>query len=198
MTDAQMLQCPDCSHRHDIDAVVGSDTFACAGCGRPLKLPAVLRSNVPIDPVQIDPVPNAATAPQPLETPMPATQVNPGRAAAASAEGTDASAGVVQVALWIRLVIWCAAVPIGLAIVFGIARSMGVVTSKELTDTFIRSGWGRFAPIARVLPFAALLIAIIVQASVAGLERRQKRQRLQGLSTTGSATADRLKTRNVG
>ena len=199
MTDAQLLQCPDCSHRHDLSALGAVEVFHCAGCARPLKVPAVLRA-APISPARAPtaPAPMASTPAAPnngtskgdptLTTPV----VNPGRRAAAEPDMAP-----VRIRLWIRLVIWFVAVPFGMFVVFGIAGQLNIITFDELLETFTASGWDRFAPIAKILPVAALLIAIIVQASVTGLERRERKMRMALLTSTANSGSDRLETLNV-
>ena len=202
MTDAQLLQCPDCSHRHDLSALGAVEVFHCAGCARPLKVPAVLLAA----PISQAPTPMTPMAPTPMASTPAALNngtskvdptlttpvVNPGRRAAAELDMAP-----VRIRLWIRLAIWCVAVPFGMFVVFGIAGKLNIITFDELLKTFTASGWDRFAPIAKILPVAALLIAIIVQASVTGLERRERKMRMALLTSTANSGSDRLETLNV-
>ena len=147
-----MLQCPDCSRQQDVSELDGAPTFRCAGCGRPLKVPAQLQ-------LAARPDPATAAAPTPSgRTPLPG-----GRRA-------------TPVPVWMRLLVWVVAVPVGLGIVFVLAKAFGWITTDQLLDTFTAEGWGRFAPLAKILPLSALLIATIVQASVAALERRRPKR----------------------
>ncbi len=191
MTEAQLLQCPDCSHRHDLSALGAVATFECAGCGRPLKVPAVVRVTAVAGPTPASSDTSDTSVTPTVTPPVSKPTTNPGRRAAAGA-----AAGPVRIRLWIRLAIWLFAVPFGMLVVFGIAGKMGVITFDELLKTFTASGWDRFAPIAKILPVAAFLIAVIVQAAVTGLERREKNIRAALLTT--SAGTDRLEARNVG
>jgi hypothetical protein len=75
--------------------------------------------------------------------------------------------------LILRLCLWVIALPLGSAIVFGLANAFGVLTKSQLEDTFLRADWGRFVPIARLLPFCALATALIVQLGVFLLERHR-------------------------
>ena len=184
MNQGPMLQCPDCGARHDLGGLGDAETFRCDGCSRALKVPLQIREARARggDPTQV----MAVTARS--RSQAAANELD----ARGTAEGATGQAGAAQgsvrraswlsfgsttspVSVWLRLAIWCIAVPAGLLIVFGGARSMGWVTMDQLIKTFTGQGWDRFAPIARLLPFAALLSATMVQASVAGLERRIKR-----------------------
>ncbi len=63
------------------------------------------------------------------------------------------------------------ALPFAFAIVFGFARAIGILSGNQLQDVFLDTGWDRFWPVARLLPFVALVMAAIVQFSVMGLAR---------------------------
>lgn len=145
-----MLQCPDCQHQQDIAALDGAPTFRCEGCGRPLKVPAQLQLAARPDPTTVQPTASG-------RAPLPGAQ------------------RPAPVPVWMRLVVWAVAVPIGLGVVFLLAKAFGWITTDQLLDTFTAEGWSRFAPLAKILPLSALLIATIVQASIAGLERRRRR-----------------------
>ncbi|HEY5011708.1 MAG TPA: hypothetical protein VIK61_03260, partial [Acidimicrobiia bacterium] len=82
--------------------------------------------------------------------------------------------------LILRLALWAIALPLGSLIVFAIASSLKVITKAQLEDTFLLAGWGRFVPIARLLPFCALATALIVQLGVFGLERLRARNLRKG------------------
>ena len=72
-------------------------------------------------------------------------------------------------------------------LVFAIATSFKVLTRTQLEDTFVLTGWGRFMPIARLLPFCALATAVLVQLGVFGLERLRARNLSAGPSGPGRA-----------
>jgi hypothetical protein len=192
---APVLQCPDCKTKHPLDAVGDVTSFPCSGCGRTLKVPEVARARVAATPA---PVP-AAVAPEatravPVAPPPPAAEPpapTPSRAPAPPGRRAD-------VPWWMRLLLWIVAVPVSFLIVFSIARMSGVFTHDQLTDVFLASGRSRFWPLARVLPFVAVLTALIVQGGVVLLGRRRSRRvsaQPQGSTTAGSRDAKQPSTR---
>ncbi len=202
MTGAQLLECPDCQHRQDLNSLGDVETFLCQGCRRPLKVPAVLRT--PKVATASDATAVMGRVDSNAEMPSaPAAQEQARTQPPSSPTGRIGTDEPVVIGMWIRLLIWVVAVPLGLAIVFKFGQALGFVTSQQLLDTFAAKGWNRFAPIARLLPFAALLIAAIVQASVAGLERRAKALRRGSLSVSPDTNpgpgsgSDRVETRDV-
>jgi hypothetical protein len=97
--------------------------------------------------------------------------------------------------LILRLLLWVIALPLGSLIVFGLASAVHVLTKSQLEDTFLRADWGRFVPIARLLPFCALATALLVQLGVFGLEllhaRNVRGRRAGGASGRGSGGGSR-------
>jgi len=77
----------------------------------------------------------------------------------------------------IRLLFWFVAVPVAFVIVFALARTVGLLTSNEVTDVALAEGWSRFWPIVRLLPFVALAAAGIVQGSIYGVARVRANRR---------------------
>ena len=80
-----------------------------------------------------------------------------------------------RVAWCLVLCLWIVAVPAGFLIVFLVARLTGLFTSDQLSDVFLATGFDRFWPLARLIPFVALVTALIVQVGVAALARRDRR-----------------------
>ena len=174
-----------------LDNLGGVATFRCGGCGRALKVPAQFRNapeerptgpgsrpQSPVDRTRVLPKISPSTPVNPVN-PAAAAQVPPGsglpptpRAAAAAAAPLP---GPAQPPLILRLALWAIALPLGSFIVFSMARWSGVLSKAQLEDTILLSGWGRFVPIARLLPFCALATALIVQLGVFGLERLRAR-----------------------
>jgi hypothetical protein len=70
-----------------------------------------------------------------------------------------------------RLLLWIVAVPLSFLLVFLIARGLSVFTTNQLSDVFLANDNARFWPVARLLPFVALLTATFVQAGVYFLAR---------------------------
>jgi hypothetical protein len=87
-----------------------------------------------------------------------------------------APAGVPEaVAWWIRLLLWVVAVPASFFVVFFIARAFGWFTTTQLSDVFLANDTKRFWPVVRLLPFVALMTALLVHGGVLLLSRRRVR-----------------------
>ncbi len=56
----------------------------------------------------------------------------------------------------IRFLLWIVAVPLAFLVVLALARGLGMLTSNQIQDLALAEGWGRFWPIARLVPFIAL------------------------------------------
>jgi hypothetical protein len=70
-------------------------------------------------------------------------------------------------------------VPLGFVLVFGTTRALGFLSQRQLEDAFLLSGWGRFWPIVRVLPFWALITALLVHFGNIGIVRWRKNAQLR-------------------
>jgi hypothetical protein len=196
---APVLQCPDCKTKHPLDAVGGVSSFPCSGCGRTLKVPEVARARVAAAPdvpeaTRVVPVatPSPEPEPEPEPEPAPAPVASP-----LEPPRETAAPGRAGVPWWMRLLLWIVAVPVSFVLVFSIARMSGLFTHDQLTDVFLASGRSRFWPLARVLPFVALLTALIVQGGVVFIGRRRARRRAQaqGSTTAGNRDAKQPSTR---
>jgi hypothetical protein len=77
---------------------------------------------------------------------------------------------------WVRFVLWVVAVPIGFIVVFWFARLVGVLSTNNITDVALAEGWSRFWPIARLLPFVALVTAGIVHGGAFGIAEFRARR----------------------
>jgi hypothetical protein len=107
----------------------------------------------------------------PTEPPVPPSTPTP-----ASGPGwVPPPPGSLKPPLILRLAIWVIALPLGTLLVFGIANRLKMLTRLQLENTFVLTGWGRFVPIVRLLPFCALATALLVQLGVFGLEWRRAR-----------------------
>jgi hypothetical protein len=168
---APVLQCPDCGTKHPIDVASNAAAFRCSGCGRTLKVPEQFRA-----------------APEPrtrMLTPERAPSPNGGL----SRRRVRAQAGVVP--FWMRFLFWIVAVPLGFVIVFGLARAFGILSSDQLEDVFLEDTWDRFWPVARLLPFVALVTASIVHVSVLYVSRWRARHALGPLQPASRQGATR-------
>lgn len=192
---APVLLCPECGAKHPLDGIGGS-AFPCKGCGRTLKVPQQVPKQVPVaaaaaaSPAAAAPVvdpdlpwPSAseadATSTRVLPTSPPPERV-PKDPRVAPKPRRAAKLDPVPPRL-LRFLIWIVAVPLGFVIVFGLARAMGMLNSNQLQDVVITDGWSRFVPLARLLPFVALVTACLVQGAVWGLtELRARRAALPG------------------
>ena len=163
---APVLQCPDCSTKHPLDVAHEAASFRCSGCGRVLKVPAQFRT-----------VPAAGHA-------GPAPHPN-GSAPKPTIRQQRAMAGAVPL-LW-RLVAWLIALPLSFVVVFLFARAICVLSTSQLEDVFFEAGWDRFWPVARLLPFVALLTAALVHFSVLGLSHWRSLHATRRLNATRQA-----------
>jgi len=192
---APVLQCPDCGTKHSLNDVPDAGAFACQGCGRSLKVPASgdgaqgEKSAPPPQPVAAATPPPGAPATQVL----PVVTTNPAkserdepakRPAAASSWARAAALG--DVPWWMRLLLWIVAIPIGFILVFSAARAFGFFTSSQLSDLFLASSRKRFWPVVRLLPFVALVIALLVQAGVYAIARLRGRRSSAGAAGVNS------------
>jgi hypothetical protein len=160
----------------------GVSTFRCGGCGRALKVPAQFRGDSrPTGPGSRPEGPADRTQAMPKVRPAtpPAAIAGTPPVAARPPEGTvlprAAAAPDLHPPLILRLALWVIALPLGSLIVFMLASTFGILTKNQLEDTFLLPGWGRFLPIARLLPLCALATALLVQLGVFGLERLRAR-----------------------
>jgi len=99
----------------------------------------------------------------------------------------------------IRFLLWFVAVPVAFLVVFSLARAVGLLTTNEVTDVALASGWSRFWPIVRMLPFVALGAAGIVQGGVYGIAQlRANRRRVPAAAAGpgGSRPRARQSSRN--
>ena len=178
---APVLLCPECGAKHPLDSV-GSSAFPCKGCGRTLKVPqqvpaAAGAAAAPAADADL-PWPSASVPPEPASTRVVPTTTTPPPAPAperAAPKRRAASLDPVP-SRWLRFLLWIVAVPLGFVIVFALARAFGMLNSTQIEDVVITEGLGRFWPIARLLPFVALVTAGIVQASVFGITRLRSRR----------------------
>jgi len=195
---APVLLCPECGTKHPLENVGSRSAFPCTGCGRTLKVPAVAQvaSGEPalpkVPPPPIDdlpwPVASPPSAPpaglDPLATqtianaaplmahsiaePLAPPIVAPG--APVPARGSLGAEDLIP-PRGVRFLMWFIAVPLAFLIVFSLARAVGLLTTNEVTDVALAEGWGRFWPIARLLPFVALATAGMIQGAVYGIAR---------------------------
>jgi hypothetical protein len=112
------------------------------------------------------------TAPEPAPAAPPAVPPSP-NGARSGRRGARAIAGIVPLVL--RAGLWIVAVPLGFVVVFGLARVAGVLSTNQLEDLFLETGWDRFWPVARLLPFVALVSAAVVHFAVLGTTRWRAR-----------------------
>ena len=89
---------------------------------------------------------------------------------------------------WMRFLLWFVAVPLAFVIVFGLAKVFHVLTLNQYENIALDEGWNRFVPIARLMPFVALVTAGLVQGGVYGLTRWRKSRGVEP-ATPGSSRA---------
>ena len=106
----------------------------------------------------------AAASPPPLGPP-PGLPRSTARAAPVAVEPRR-DRGLVP-PVWIRFLLWIVAVPLAFLVVFGLAQGASACSRPTRSPTSRSAeGWGRFWPIARLLPFVALATAVLVQGGV--------------------------------
>ncbi|MCU1426984.1 MAG: hypothetical protein JWL83_984 [Actinomycetia bacterium] len=170
---APVLQCPDCGQKHPLENVADTPAFRCRGCGRMLKVPTEL-------------LPTAEEPPPPAH--FPPRRVPEMRAPASS---------LPILPRLVRIGIWFVAMPLAFIIVFGFARTFHVFTQRQMENTFLQSGWGRFWPIMRLLPFWALGTTLLVHFSNIGIARwRIARKQGGGRGSGKPSSSQRTRSRS--
>ncbi|HTD49812.1 MAG TPA: hypothetical protein VK771_04390 [Acidimicrobiia bacterium] len=219
---APVLLCPECGTKHPLNGIGSRSAFPCTGCGRTLKVPAVahaaadrVSASPPPAPVDDLPWPVASTTapamdPHATQTlaaasvpPMPPMGgIQPLPPPAVTARETPAPVrisgrgGMVDLIppRPIRFLLWFVAVPVAFLVVFAFARAVGLLTTNEVTDVALASGWSRFWPIVRMLPFVALGAAGIVQGGVYGIAQvRASRRRVPVAANAGPGSRSRVR-----
>ena len=197
---APVLKCPDCGEKHPLASVPTQGAFPCRGCGRVLEVPTVVSQRAGRDSEE-SPAPRmSSTPPAPRPVPVASGVARPATArGAVPAVAPTATRAVPEVAprglgglppsirrpaphlaqvpWWMRLLLWIVAVPLSFLLVFLIARALSLFTTNQLSDLFLANNTGRFWPVARLLPFVALVTAALVQGGVYGLARLRGRRR---------------------
>jgi hypothetical protein len=221
---APVLLCPECGAKHPLENVGSRSAFPCTGCGRTLKVPAVAQvtsADLPlpsVPPPPVDdlpwPVASSLTAPpsaldphatqtiasavpplsRPVGEPVPPPVGPPGGPAPQPAAGISADDLIPP--RGIRFLMWFIAVPLAFVIVFTLARSVGLLTTNEVTDVALAEGWSRFWPIARLLPFVALATAGILQGAVYGIARLRLKRSAPSSEDTGEVPRLRSRARS--
>jgi hypothetical protein len=136
-----------------------------------------------------EPRPPVSTAP-PLGPPQGIAALDLARERQEAPAPKPPTTGTVPAA-WIRFLLWLVAVPLAFLIVFGSARAMGLLTTTDITDVALAEGWRRFWPIIRLLPFVAIVTALLVTGGVYGIARL--RARPTPSSTRGGPKAPRTR-----
>ena len=196
---APVLQCPECGTKHPLGEVPEAGSFPCKGCGRQLKVPEMAPRGAgagapgPAPAVPpVNPNPTVASPQVPTQAPpeappqvspqtrmMPVVETNPQPAPVASSSAPSSApvraSAFAPVPVWMRALLWIVALPLSFVIVLLFARAVGVLTSNQITDIWLAPGSSRFWPVARLLPFIALLTAALVQGGVIVLARRRGR-----------------------
>jgi hypothetical protein len=87
----------------------------------------------------------------------------------------------------VRFLLWIIAVPLAFLVVFGLAKAFGMLSTNDITDVALAEGWHRFVPIARLLPFVAVAIALFVQGGVYAIVQIRQRRVTNGPKESGRA-----------
>jgi hypothetical protein len=201
---APVLKCPDCGEKHPLATVPTHGAFPCQGCGRVLKVPEAVGPRAPSPAAAPAPRPGPGATAVARSSPTPGPAVNP-TATRVVPEVDQRALGALaapamrpvhrlgSVPWWMRLLLWFVAVPLSFVLVFLIARGLHLFTTNQLSDVFLANNTGRFWPVARLLPFVALVTASLVQGGVYGLARLRGRGRGARSSSdlTGSVSRSR-------
>jgi hypothetical protein len=117
-------------------------------------------------------------APRAAPTPAPS---RPGRRGSRDVvEGRDA------LPLWVRVLAWVVALPLGLLIVGVPARQLGYLSSQKLLDVIVKHNVSRFVPIVVIVALWALVTAVLVTVLVEGGRRWMLRRRRASARTERS------------
>jgi hypothetical protein len=183
---APVLQCPDCGEKHPVAAVPSQGAFPCRGCGRVLKVPEAVGQRAAATAAAARPVAvatavaNPAAPPTAVADPAATRAVpeidEPALGARVSRSSRRPVARLGSVPWWMRMLLWFVAVPLAFLLVFLVARAFNLFTTNQLSDVFLANDTARFWPVARLLPFVALVTAGLVQAGVYGLARLRGRR----------------------
>jgi hypothetical protein len=206
---ARALQCPSCSTTMPLEGHEAGETIRCGSCGQAMKVPPGLskRSGSARSPAGASmaavPAPRrgsratvtaggaaagaaGGTAVLTPSTPPPARPVsaNPVLSAGPDRRNRSRDAGGRREALplWLRILVWVIALPLGLVIVGVPARQAGYLTSQKLLDVIVKHDLDRFVPIVVIVALWALVTALLVTALVEGgrwwmLRRRARNER---------------------
>jgi hypothetical protein len=189
---APVLVCPECNTKHPLGEVGDRTAFPCTGCGRQLKVPAaaaketVPPSRPPLPetrPTRRRPASEPDTRVLPVAAPAPPPPVVVTAPPALPADGKPARDPVPP--RGVRFLLWFVAVPLAFAVVLPLARGFGMLTSNQIQDLALAEGWGRFWPIARLLPFIAFAAAVFVQGGTFGIAKLRERQWAEAAKSDG-------------
>jgi hypothetical protein len=154
---ATALQCPDCGRHQPIDQLSGT-TFRCRRCGRLLAAPR-RPSPVPDEDDRTAAAPRVEAAPKRLSRP-------PGR--------TPATAKPALSPASIRVLIWVAALVVGLVAAAFPLRAIGWLSVDDVLDAFAGDGLGRWGILLVLLPLWAAVSATLAHLAIEALERRTR------------------------
>jgi hypothetical protein len=201
---APVLVCPECSTKHPLGDIGDRVAFPCTGCGRQLKVPTAAKQTVPParEPVAAEPPPRREPSPEPAARVMPVTTTPTTPPIVVTPPPDPVDAEPVRRSIppaWVRVLLWLVAVPLAFLVVLGLARGLGMLTSNQIQDLALAEGWGRFWPVARLVPFIAFAAAVFVQGGTYGIARLRERRWAEAAkakatgaaSTNGSGAAKR-------
>jgi hypothetical protein len=180
---APVLVCPECSTKHPLSTIGERRAFPCEGCGRTLKVPeaaaTAVTAAVTSGAVRAAAPPASLPPERPAATRRPVTRVMPVVESPPPLPITDPAEDEPRQRpardpippRWVRVLLWIVAIPLAFLVVLAFARATGMLTTNEISDLALAQGWGRFWPIARLLPFVALAAAAFVHGGAFVLTR---------------------------
>lgn len=92
--------------------------------------------------------------------------------------------------LWMRVLAWVVALPLGLIIVGIPARRAGYLSSQKLLDVIVKRDLGRFIPLVVVVLLWALVSALLVTLFIEGGRRLRHRRRQRSRGDAPLVTPD--------
>ena len=133
--------------------------------------------------------PSGGTAVLAPEPPRPTTAPTPAKSRGASSRAAESGDGRDRLPLWLRIVVWVVALPLGLVIVGVPARSAGYLSSQKLLDVIVKHDLARFVPIVVIVALWALATALLVTLLVEGGRYLMLRRRNRAASRNDVALA---------
>jgi hypothetical protein len=119
-------------------------------------------------------------------TPPPAARTGGAPPSVPRSSPNGSTGGREVLPLWLRVVAWVVALPLGLLIVGIPARQAGYLSSQKLLDVIVKRDLGRFVPLLVIVALWALVSALLVTLFIEGGRRFRQRRRNRPTSRAGA------------